>query len=330
MRHGALANCANGNRAGGRLGKPAAALWLAELLKEDGSMREDVLAALHDVGCWENKITGTVRLYHATSHEAAHRILADGTLLPAPPEDLAERQLHPGGGSVYLATQPSILDDLRDGDVVLAVDVIVSAMSAEILRPRRGNPPRAELEVRLQPGEVVELLFADKMGRDVGRDDLVAAVQTALGLFEHSKVGQQLSDPDERPGRCRRSSERFVSAIRHVDPDAEARIIEWIFPEAFHNAVVVADGIVVDWTASQFTKDPVEIAKVPWPLITTRAQADALMSLRLQTPHGTVEILPATGTPDFIRRGHARILPWSQVQDPIPADGTEQADLSVN
>lgn len=97
----------------------------------------------------------------------------------------------------------------------------------------------------LKPGEVVDLAFADQMGRKVGRDNLTEAVQEALDLFELSGVGQQLSDPVERPHRCRRSSERFVSAIGHIDPDTEARIIEWNFGLAYQNAVVVADEIVV-------------------------------------------------------------------------------------
>jgi hypothetical protein len=293
-------------------------------------MRDDVLGVLKQVGCLKDPVTGLIRLYHATSREAADLILAEGKLRPSVPTDPAERQLMRGGGSVFLASQPSILEELVDAAVILAVDVLAAAVPAEVIRPRWGTPPRAELEVRLNEGLEIDLAFADELGRDVGRDDLTTAVQAAINLFQASDVGQQLRDPSERPHRCRRASERFVSAIRHIDPDSRAQIMEWKWGVWFHNAVVVADSIIVDWTASQFIEDPDAIAAIPWPLITTRAKIDLDMSLRHPTPAGTIEDLPPTGQRDFLRRDRARILPWGQVQGRIPAYGTPEAEAFKN
>lgn len=106
--------------------------------------------------------------------------------------------------------------------------------------------------------------------------------------------------------------------------------MEWKWGVWFHNAVVVADSIIVDWTASQFIEDPDAIAAIPWPLITTRAKIDLDMSLRHPTPAGTIEDLPPTGQRDFLRRDRARILPWGQVQGRIPAYGTPEAEAFKN
>lgn len=283
-------------------------------------MRPDVLAALARVAC-RVSADGTLRLYHATSSPVAEQILADGYLRPAPPDDVAERMLRRDRGFVFLATAPSIGADLQGRDTVLAVSIDAET-PAEIHRERWGDPPRAEIVLERKLDDPIPLVFADRLARDV---ELPETAKVAIELFRESEVGQQLADPDERIGRCRRASERFISALRHVDPETPARLIEWAWEDAFH-VVVKLDDDLIDWTASQLTEKPVPIAEMPWPYVETRARVDLQMLKDFGADAGAVV------DPDdrFMEPSRTRILSWELAQRRIPDRGTEQQRLFRN
>ncbi len=89
----------------------------------------------------------------------------------------------------------------------------------------------------------------------MNRSELDQSVQAAVGLFEHAPIGQQLADYREREGRCWRSSTRFLSALRESGADGE--LLVWTGEGWEHGAIQLkGTDIVVDWTASQFEKDP--------------------------------------------------------------------------
>jgi hypothetical protein len=108
----------------------------------------------------------------------------------------------------------------------------------------------------------------------VPREDLDPRAQRAIELFENSPVGEQLSEPKERSGRCWRASTRFLSALRESDLDGS--LLVWV-GEGWEHGAILLDGtdIVVDWTASQFAEDDEEAAAYDFPCIRTRGQADA-------------------------------------------------------
>jgi hypothetical protein len=275
-------------------------------------MHPDILAALARVGTHPDE-NGNVRLYHATTGPAADSIIADGVLHATESTDLAQRLVARGGGSVHLASSPSIAADLGKGQVVLAVD-IPKETPAEVPPRYSPNPSRVELEVQLPPGEDLPLVFVDRLDRRVSLDDLPAEAQRAVEAFKASEVGQQLARIEEQPGRCQRASIAFLSALRHHG--ADGTLIVWSGPSWWHSAILVADteGVIVDWTASQFESDEVK-ASTPYPRIETRAQADARWGDSdpedIDTPVGRfVSALP-------------ELAPWSEAQRRIPDRETE-------
>lgn len=283
-------------------------------------MRPDVLHALARVGTHPDD-NGNVRLYHATDAQAAAAIVAERMLRPQEPDDLAERMLRRGGGSIFLSTSPDIAADLGKGGVVLVVDVRVDGTPAEVIRPGWGDPPRVELEVQLPAGENLPLAFVDRLDRAVGLADLPAPAQEAVALFAASEVGQQLADHDEKAGRCQRASMRFLSALR--EKGASGTLLAWGGTGWWHCAVLIADSadVVVDWTASQFETEEAR-AEVPYPRIETRAQADARWG-----PSSALDIDTALG------RSIAalpELLPWSEAQRPMPDRDSPEAAFSRN
>ena len=118
-------------------------------------MRDDVLQSLARAGKTPDR-QGSLRLYHATDEVSATAILREQSLRPVEPEDLAERLLQRGSGSVYLASSPEIGGDLGKR-VVLAVDIDADTTSAEVVREGWGDPPRVDLEVRLGASEELAL-----------------------------------------------------------------------------------------------------------------------------------------------------------------------------
>lgn len=270
-------------------------------------MRSDVVRALVQGGTHPDE-DGNVRLYHATDEQAAAAIVADRMLRPQEPDDLAERMLRRGGGSVFLSTSPDIAADLGKG-VVLAVDIPVEGTPAEVIRAGWGDPPRVELEVQLPAGENLPVASVDRLDRAVGLADLPAPAQEAVALFAASKVGKQLADHDAKAGCCQRASMRFLSALR--EKGADGTLLSWGGTGWWHCAVLIAGSadVVVDWTASQFEGDDAR-ADVPYPRVETRARADARWS-----PSSELDIDTALG------RSVAalpELLPWSEAQKPIP------------
>lgn len=131
---------------------------------------------------------------------------------------------------------------------------------------------------------------------DVHDPTLTLSPQVAAAIedFAASPVGQQLADPAECRGRCKRASQRFVAALRAHR--ADGRIIEWAWDGAWHNAVVIGDDLVVDWTAGQFDPD----------LIGAHLVSRTEIDLRLLTGHGAArrrrhrarrQVLGQTGRP---------------------------------
>jgi len=146
-----------------------------------------------------------------------------------------------------------------------------------------------------------------------------ARLERAIELFKSSPVGQQLSRHEGRAGRCRRASQRFISALRHVGIDGA--LLEWAWDGEWHNAVLLADGRVVDWTASQFESDPDRIAGVPWPRIETREEAEARW--------GEAQVIE----PDdrwALASGLPRLQTWAEARLPMPPPGTPQAEAFRN
>lgn len=113
-------------------------------------METPTLTALARVGTYPDD-AGNVRLYHATSKESADAIVRDQKLIASPPTDPAELALlraHGYGGHIYLASSPTIRDDLPGSEVVVAVDVPATALPHAPLRDAWGDPLRVELEFK--------------------------------------------------------------------------------------------------------------------------------------------------------------------------------------
>src|SRR4051794_37438205 len=108
----------------------------------------------------------------------------------------------------------------------------------------------------------------------MAHDELRRRLQRAVGLFQASPVGEQLRDVEQQRGRCKRASSRFISALREVG--LRGNVLEWAGDGWWHHAVIVeGSDIVVDWTAAQLEHDPDTAQAVAWPLIETRAEAEA-------------------------------------------------------
>lgn len=106
------------------------------------------------------------------------------------------------------------------------------------------------------------------------RSQLDPVVQEAIELFEASPVGRQLADPDEREGRCWRTSTRFLSVLRELGRDGD--MVVWSGKGWEHGAIQIkGTNVVVDWTASQLEEDPDKAREYDFPCIRTRAEADA-------------------------------------------------------
>jgi hypothetical protein len=105
--------------------------------------------------------------------------------------------------------------------------------------------------------------------------------EVAIQLFANAPVGLQLADPAERHGRCWRASTRFIAALRYEQSDG--LLLVWHGEGWEHGAVLAAgSNLVVDWTASQFEKDPVKAAGYEYPLVRTRSEMDKLFKCRSQ------------------------------------------------
>jgi hypothetical protein len=244
-------------------------------------MQTPTLAALASVGTYPDD-NGSVRLYHATSSEAADAIVREKKLVPTAPADPAELALLRSrgfGGYVYLASSPAIGNDLAGSEVVVAVDVASAALPHSPLRENWGDPPRVELEFKAPLDDEQNLLklnlaFADRLDRKVRVDDLAPSAVAAIRLFEESPVGQQLAELVEPSGLCQDASIRFLAALREEASDG--RLLSWGNPRTdwWHCTVQLKDSdVIVDWTARQF--DP----KAPYPRIETRAVTEARWNL---------------------------------------------------
>ncbi len=273
-------------------------------------MRPDVLKALARQGA-PVSADDTIRLYHATTRAAKADILRTGQLLPTEPDDPALRAR--GGGSIWLASRPSILDDLDTAEIVLALSLCpVDVPEAEVLRDHLGDPPRTEIELmgRTAP---LPLTYAADLHEPVPAPS--PTVAAAIKDFAASPVGQQLMDPAECRGRCKRASQRFVAALRAHGADGE--IIEWAWGGAWHNAVVIAGELIVDWTVSQF--DP---AAGPGAELSSRAQKDLRMLTACGAPAGMLV------SPDDRFFGR-RVDPWEQAREPIPVSELDMAAFAA-
>jgi hypothetical protein len=151
------------------------------------------------------------------------------------------------------------------------------------------------------------------------RSDLDFAVQEAIELFERSEVGQQLRDPMECHGRCRRASQRFLSAL--AAKDRKGQLLEWAWDGAWHHAVQL-DGtdIVIDWTAAQFEDDVDAARGLPFPRIETRSQAEERW--------GEPAVIDMESKADRYFHNVPPLMPWDVAQRRIPARGSEQERLN--
>lgn len=274
-------------------------------------MRNDVLAALARQGAPVSN-DGTIRLYHATRRSTGPAIEHDRELRLAAPDDAALRVLRPGG-TIWLASRPSILDDLAVAQVVLAISIQPEdAPEAEVLRDDLGDPPRVDLELAGRDGALPLTYVADLFAPV---PELSPAVASAVNAFAASPVGQQLADPRECRGRCKRTSQRFISALRNHG--ADGRIIEWAWHGAWHNAVVVDEHLIIDWTAAQF--DPA----AAHPDVGTRAQRDLHMLTTYGAPAGWLI------DPDdpFLRR---HVDHWERAQERIPTGERDAAAFAAD
>lgn len=126
-------------------------------------MHQDVLDALAAVGVRPDS-DGNITLYHATSAQAAPLIIDELALRPPAPEketDPALRLLQEReGGFVWLASSPSIGQDLAAGQVVLEV-IVPTSVPAELNRPPEGG--RVDLAVQLRPGQALPLVSAKRI-----------------------------------------------------------------------------------------------------------------------------------------------------------------------
>lgn len=271
-------------------------------------MRPEILRTLQDADV-AISTDGTIRMYHATSKAAATAIRTNLVLRGEEPEDLAQRMLRrDGGGSAFLSSSPSIVEDLHSAEVVLAVSLRPQdAPGAEVSRPAWGDPPRIEVEIRLPAGGALPLTFADCLTRTVARNDLSREVQTAIEAFEASDVGRQLADRAEQRGRCQRASMSFIAALR--ESGADGQLIEWTWGNDWHTAVLVGDD-VIDWTASQFGDGEEQAGAMPQPLVETRARID----VQLHETYGAAAGISLPADDSFFGR---RAPSWEQAQSPI-------------
>lgn len=280
------------------------------------TMRVEVLRALAEAGTSPSYYE-TLRLYHATSEEGAAGILEGRQLLPALPEDPAERILAKrggGAGSVYVASSPSIADELPTGQVVLAIDV-PEQTPAEIVRTW-GEPPRIELELRLKGA--LSLPWVDRFDRVVRLNDLSAPVREAVAAYVRSPVGQQIQQEGEAEGRCSRASRRFLSALRDRDPviGRAARVLEWGGEGGWHHAVLLEEqDAVLDFTSRQFPDHD----RDPFPLVRTRAQAEH--------EWGPAMIIDMDSNQDRFIHNVEPLLPWEVARRCIQSRGSEQERL---
>ncbi len=244
-------------------------------------METPTLAALARVGTYPDD-DGNVRLYHATSSQAADTIVRERKLIATPPPDPAERALlrtHGHGGYIYLASSPAIRDDLSGSDVVVAVDVPTAALPHTPLREQWSNPPRVELELTApldddQNTLKLCLARADRLDRTVTVDDLDPSIKDAIRLFKDSPVGKQLAEIRTPSGLCQDASIRFLAALRQTGNDG--LLLSWGNLEGnwWHCTVQLKDDdVIVDWTARQF--DP----NAPYPRIEMRVVAEARWNL---------------------------------------------------
>jgi hypothetical protein len=244
-------------------------------------MQTQTLAALAKVGTYPDD-DGNVRLYHATSSDAADAIVRDKKLIPAPPTDPAELALLRSrgfGGHIYLASSPAIGNDLSGSQVVVAVDVAVAALPDWPLRDNWGDPPRVELELQAPIDEEENILklalaYADRLERRVKVEELPLAVQGAIELFQDSPVGRQLSAIRTPSGLCQDASIRFLAALREQGSDGQ--LLAWGSPEStwWHCTVQPKESdVIVDWTARQFEPN------AAYPRIETRTVAEARWNL---------------------------------------------------
>ena len=123
-------------------------------------MHQDVLDVLAEVGVRPDN-DGNVTLYHATSAQASPLIIDELALRPPAPDkepDPALRLLQEReGGFVWLASSPSIGQDLAAGEVVLEV-VVAASIPAELNRPPQEG--RVDLAVQLRPRQALPLVSA--------------------------------------------------------------------------------------------------------------------------------------------------------------------------
>jgi hypothetical protein len=275
-------------------------------------VRPDVLDALARHGALVSN-DGTLRLYHATTRASAADILRTGVLLPATPNNPALRALR-RGGSIFLASRPSILGDLSTADIVLAISIRPEdAPQAEVLRTDLGDPSRAEIELvgRSSP---LPLTYA--------RDPLAPApvtspeVAAAIADFLGSPVGHQLTDPAECRGRCKRASLRFVGALRAHGTDGQ--IIEWTWDRWWHDAVLIGGDLVIDWTVSQF--DP---TTGTFPELSSRARKDLHMLTAYSAAAGAV-MDPNDPFLDY------RVDPWDLARERIPISECDAQAFAAN
>jgi hypothetical protein len=130
--------------------------------RSDTRMHQEVLNALIAVGVRPDA-KGNIKLYHSTPAVAAEAIRFELKLRPpavADEPDPALRELQTRhGGFVYMASSPTIGEDLAHGEVLLEV-TIPTTVDAEVSRVVDG---RIEVVVQLPPGSSgLDLISADR------------------------------------------------------------------------------------------------------------------------------------------------------------------------
>jgi hypothetical protein len=168
-----------------------------------------------------------------------------------------------------------------------------------------------ELELRLR--EPLALPWVDRLDRDVALDDLSQAVQEAASCYIAAPVGQQLQSPGEANGRCRRASQRFISALRHHG--CNARLLEWGWDDSWHHAVLLEElDAVMDWTSRQFDGHAAD----PFPLVRTRAQAEC--------EWGPAAVVDMDNPMDRSIHNVPELWPWEKARERIPERGSPEAE----
>lgn len=150
------------------------------------------------------------------------------------------------------------------------------------------------------------------------RNAVDPAVREAIELFEESEVGEQLRDPGQCDGRCRRASQRFLSAL--ATKERRGHLLEWAWDGGWHHAVLV-DGceIVIDWTAAQFEQDSDAKRRVPFPRIETRTQAEERW--------GEAAVIDVENASDLFLHNVPPLVTWEVARARIPDQGSEEERL---